>query len=1242
MNYRIFVEKKPGFDLEAIRLKNELRESLSLSKLDNVRVINCYDIFNIGEKELDDAKRLIFSEVVTDRVSDRLDAEGAKYFAVEFLPGQFDQRADSAMQCLRLISEKNQGTVVTSGKVIVLEGNIDDSQLDEIKKYIINPVEMREKSLDKLEIEEGEVAHEVPVIKGFRDYTVEELREFLNSYGLAMTIEDLKFIQKYYIEDEKRDPTETEIKVLDTYWSDHCRHTTFETKIQNIIFPKSDFGKTLQKAFDEYVAMRKDVYGERLSKKYISLMDMATICGKEMRKNGRLDDLEVSDEINACSVYIDVDVDGEIEKWLLMFKNETHNHPTEIEPFGGASTCLGGAIRDPLSGRAYVYQAIRITGSGNPLEKIEDTMTGKLPQKKITTGAAAGYSAYGNQIGLTTGHVTEIYHDGYKAKRMEVGAVVGAVPADWIRREAPVKGDIVILLGGKTGRDGCGGATGSSKEHTDESLTLCGAEVQKGNAPEERKIQRLFRNPEVTRLIKKCNDFGAGGVSVAIGELAPGLDINLDVVTTKYKGLSGTELAISESQERMAVVIEAKDKEKFLELASKENLEATPVAEVTDTNRLVLKWKGKKIVDISRDFLDTNGVTQETEVEVNDIDMKNNPLVGDRYHGKDLKNKWYNMLSSLNVASQKGLMERFDATIGGTTVLMPFGGKYQMTPTDLSVQKIPLLKGETDTASAISWGYNPFVSSWSQFHGGAYAVVESLAKIVAAGGDYKKARLSFQEYFQKLGTDPKNWGKPFAALLGSIQAQTGFDIPAIGGKDSMSGTFNDIHVPPTLISFAVAPVKASEIISPEFKGAGHRVYLVKHNMLDTFMPDIEELKENFEYVYENIKNGNIIAAMSLKNGGIAEDLSKMSFGNRIGVMVNDTKENLFSLGYGSIVVESVKELSGKNVILLGETIPEYEVKIGNTVIDMNMGEKVWLDKLDPVFPHKTVEEKENYIWQPYEKKEIIICKNKVAKPRVLVPAFPGTNCEYDSARAFEKAGAQSNILLFRNITQDYINDSIEKMVKELNNSQILMLPGGFSSGDEPDGSGKFIATVLTNPHIAEAISKFLERDGLILGICNGFQALIKSGLLPYGEIGKVTEDSPTLTFNNIGRHVSQIVSTKVVSNKSPWLSEMNVGDQFEVPVSHGEGKFYASEDVARKLFANGQVATQYVDFEGKPTNEFRFNPNGSTYAIEGITSPDGKIFGKMGHSERYGENIFKNIKGNKNQKIFENGVKYFK
>jgi phosphoribosylformylglycinamidine synthase len=1241
MNHRIYVEKKDGFDVEAKGLLNELKEGFKLEKLQKVRILNSYDVFGINKDELLKAKKMIFSEVVMDEVYDEIDLQGKKYIAAEFLPGQFDQRADSAIQCLNLVSEKNQNVEVTSGKIIIFEGEITDEELEKVKSFYINPVEMREKNLSKLEIESVEKPSSVPFINGFMDYTEEEMGAFRAKEGFAMTLEDLIFVQDYFKNTEKRDPSETEIKVLDTYWSDHCRHTTFETRIKDIVFPKGRFHKVLQDTFDEYLKSREFVHGERIDKKYVSLMDMATISGKELRKSGKLDDLEVSEEINACSIYVDVDVDGITEKWLLMFKNETHNHPTEIEPFGGASTCLGGAIRDPLSGRSYVYQAIRVTGSADPLEKLEDTMSGKLPQKKITRGAAHGYSAYGNQIGLTTGHVSEIYHPGYKAKRMEVGAVVGAVPADWVRRESSAPGDIIVLLGGKTGRDGCGGATGSSKEHTDDSLATCGAEVQKGNAPEERKIQKLFRNPEVTKLIKKCNDFGAGGVSVAIGELADGLEIDLDVVPVKYEGLNGTELAISESQERMAVVIEAKDRDQFIALADKENLLATVVATVTDRNRLEIFWKGDKIVDLSRTFLDTNGVTLENSVEM-EAPSESSPLEHELFSEKEGKQRWLKMLSSLNVSSQKGLMEMFDSSIGASTVLMPFGGKYQMTPTDLSVQKLPLLKGETDTASAISWGYDPSISSWSTFHGGAYSVVESLAKIVAAGGEWSKIRLSFQEYFQKLGKDPVNWGKPFSALLGTLFAQKQFEIAAIGGKDSMSGTFNEIHVPPTLISFAVAPVKASEIISPEFKKAGNKIYLIKHNMTEDLMPNIKELKSNFNFMYENIKSGKIISAMTMKKGGVAEALAKMTFGNRIGVNIENLEEDLFKLSYGSFVVEASEELSGENVILLGNTTADEKIVAGDTILTLEEGEKAWLKTLEPVFPYKTKEDKKEFIWTPYVAKEIIVAKNKIAKPNVFVPAFPGTNCEYDARKVFEKAGATTSGMTFKNLSQRHINESIEEMVKELSNSQILMIPGGFSSGDEPDGSGKFIATVLANPQVAEAVAKFLERDGLILGICNGFQALIKSGLLPYGEIGKVTEESPTLTFNNIGRHISQMVSTKVTSNKSPWFADIAVGSVHEVPVSHGEGRFFASEEMTKQLFENGQVATQYVNFEGNPTNEYKFNPNGSVQAIEGITSLDGRILGKMGHSERVGKNLYKNIIGDKEQKIFTNGVKYFK
>ncbi|MDR3258901.1 MAG: phosphoribosylformylglycinamidine synthase [Fusobacteriaceae bacterium] len=1243
MNCRIFVEKKNGFDLDAKRLKTQLKESFGLPGLKDLRIFNFYDVFGITSSEKNAAIRGIFSEIVTDNVVENISFYGEnKYFAVEYIPGQFDQRADSAMQCLNLISNKNEDVVITSGELILLMGKISNEELDKIKKYYINPIEKREKNLSKLEIEEGENSQEVQIIEGFIAYDKDKLEEFRNNQGLAMTYEDLAFVQKYFKVEEKRNPTETEIKVLDTYWSDHCRHTTFLTTIKNIKFPVGEFGNILQKTFDKYIESRTFTYEDKIKDKKISLMDMGTISGKEMRKKGLLDDLEISDEINACSIYVDVDVDGKIEKWLLMFKNETHNHPTEIEPFGGASTCLGGAIRDPLSGRAYVYQAIRVTGSGNPLEKISDTLEGKLPQRKITTGAARGYSSYGNQIGLTTCHVTEIYHDGYKAKRMEVGAVVGAAPADWIRRDKPKANDVVILIGGKTGRDGCGGATGSSKEHTGDSLRLCGAEVQKGNAPEERKIQRLFRNKEVTRLIKKCNDFGAGGVSVAIGELAQGLEIDLDVIPTKYKGLSGTELAISESQERMAVLVEEKDKEKFIEYANSENLLATVVAKVTDNNRLVLKFKNKNIVDISRNFLDTNGVPQETDVEVEDIKSDSSKIFNEfSYDRRDLREKWYSMLEDLNIASQKGLMDMFDSTIGASTVLMPFGGKYQMTPTDVSIQKLPLLDGETNTCSAITWGYNPKISSWSPYHGAAYAIVENVSKLVAIGGDYKKTRLSFQEYFKKLGNNPQNWGKPFAALLGSIEAQREFGIPSIGGKDSMSGTFNDIHVPPTLISFGVVTVDARDVISPEFKNAGNNIYLVEHNKRPDNMPNFDELKENFEFINENIKNKKIISAITLKVGGIAEALSKMTFGNQIGAKLIDIGDKFFEVNYGSFIVESKYELTGNNIKLIGKTQAEYSIVVGDTTIDMKNGENIWLSKLHPVFPYTTEEKIKTTPTTLYENTNIFICKNKVAKPRVLIATFPGTNCEYDVKRKFDQYGGQSEILVFRNITQSYINDSIDKMAKEIDNSQIFMLPGGFSVGDEPDGSGKFIATVLTNKKIAGAVKRLLKRDGLILGICNGFQALIKSGLLPYGVIDRVTYDSPTITFNKIGRHVSQMVKTKVVSNNSPWFLDIPVGTEFDIPISHGEGRFFASEQVIEELYKNGQIATQYVDLQGNITNEYKYNPNGSTFAVEGILSLDGKILGKMGHSERAGNNLYKNICGNKDQNIFKNGIKYF-
>jgi len=1223
-NCRIFVEKKEGFDLEAKRLCKEWKEALQLNSLTKVRILNCYDIF--GAKDVEDAKKMIFSEVVTDFVSEDFD-ETIPHFAVEFLPGQFDQRADSAYQCMNLLSTENENVMVTSGKVFLLEGEITAEDLEKAKKFYINPVEMREKDLSKLEQELLQFQTSVPMIESFV-----ALKETM---GLAMSQEDLDFVEQYFKEEEKRMPTETEIRVLDTYWSDHCRHTTFETELEEIVFPKGKFGEELQRVFNQYLA-----------NKQVTLMEMAKSIGKKMRKEGKLEDLEVSEEINACSVYIDVDVDGEIEKWLLMFKNETHNHPTEIEPFGGASTCLGGAIRDPLSGRSYVYQAIRVTGAANPLEALEDTLEGKLPQKKITTAAAHGYSSYGNQIGLTTGLVSEIYHEGYKAKRMEVGAVVAATPAKNVRRETPIPGDTIILLGGKTGRDGCGGATGSSKEHTKDSLALCGAEVQKGNAPEERKIQRLFRKENVARMIKKCNDFGAGGVSVAIGELADGLRINLDCVPTKYAGLNGTELAISESQERMAVVIAKEEEERFLEEAALENLEATKVAEVTAEKRLILSWKGQEIVNLSRAFLDTNGVRQKTRVEVEEPTGKN-PLKEVLFEGSTLEEKWKYCMTDLNVASQKGMVEMFDSNIGAGTILMPFGGKYQMTPTDVAVQKISVEKGHTNTASAITWGYNPTVSTWSPYHGGAYAVVESLAKLVSVGVDYRKARLSFQEYFQKLGKDAKNWGKPFAALLGTLEAQEMFETPSIGGKDSMSGSFQDLHVPPTLISFAVAPVSSKEVISPELKKVGSQVYLLKHIALENSMPDYAMCKKNFTWLHEQIVAGKILSCMTIKMGGIAEALSKMTFGNRIGLEVKNLKNDFFTLSYGSFILESEESLEFENLEYLGKTIPEYQIHIledeKSDILSVKHLEQDWLDVLAPVFPYEYKEEKkEIYTLENYINTEIYHSKEKIAKPRVLVMAFPGTNCEYDSAKAFRDAGADPHILVFRNLKPSYIEASIEAMIQELKQAQILMLPGGFSAGDEPDGSGKFIATVLQNPRIMAEIQNFLDRDGLILGICNGFQALIKSGLLPYGKLGSVTEHSPTLTFNKMGRHVSQMVRTKIVSNKSPWLSSFQVGEEFIIPVSHGEGRFYVQEDELKAFIRNGQVVTQYVDFEGKACNEFRHTPNGSTCAIEGIISPDGRILGKMGHSERKGEDLYKNIPGNKVQDIFVNGVKYFK
>ncbi len=1241
MDYRIFVEKKPEYNVEAQSLKRELIETFHLqNRLSALRVLNIYDLFGMDADELAQARELILSEPTLDKVFDEIDFRHYAAFAVEYLPGQFDQRADSAMQCLQILSEKNRSVIVKSGKLMLLEGDITDAELQSIKDFYINPVEMREKDLNVLSLEPNAPPEDVVVWEGFIDFSETELHAFWQEQGLAMSLEDLQFIAAYFRNEEKRNPTETEIKVLDTYWSDHCRHTTFETKLKEITIPQDRFTESLQKAFDEYHKSREYVYGDRSGTRPVSLMDMATISAKEIRKKGLLEDLEISEEINACSVYIDVEVDGKTEPWLLMFKNETHNHPTEIEPFGGASTCIGGAIRDPLSGRAYVYQAIRVSGAANPLEPIEETLEGKLPQRKITQEAAHGYSSYGNQIGVATSHVREIYHPGYKAKRMEVGAVVGAVPAAMVRRESPQAGDQVIMFGGRTGRDGIGGATGSSKEHTSVSLTTAFAEVQKGNAPEERKIQKLFRRPEVTRLIKKSNDFGAGGVSVAIGELAAGLDIYLDRIRTKYAGLNGTELAISESQERMAVVVDAGDVDAFMKYAGEENLEAVVVAEITDDARLKMWWRGQKIVDISREFLDTNGVRNTADAVITIPDGKH-PFEVKR-SGENLQKSLEKHFQDLNIASQKGLMERFDATIGAATVWMPFGGKYQETPTDVSIHKIPVFRGVTNTVSGITWGFNPEISSWSPFHGAAYAVVESIAKLAAAGFDYRRIRLSFQEYFRRLGKVPENWGLPVAALLGAQYVMKAMNIPAIGGKDSMSGSFHELHVPPTLISFAVASGDARNMVSPEWKEKGNFLYLLQQTAKDDLMPDIPRFAARLDFLHQAMKRGDIRSATALKYGGLAEALLKSAFGNKIGFEIHYDENQLFAAAYGSFLVESKSKLDFPDAILLGKTTSYRACTINEVPVNPEKIKEAWKAVLDPVFPEKSGESGKMLRFMPYETTSFYVAKNKVAQPEVFIPAFPGTNCEYDSKRAFENYGARTQCMTFRNLTQQQIRESLEEMKRHIDKAQILMLSGGFSAGDEPEGSGKFIATVLRNPAIAESIHRFLDRDGLILGICNGFQALIKSGLLPYGEVRKTGEDDPTLTFNTIGRHISRIVNTRTVSNLSPWLREIPAGSMHQVAISHGEGRFVAPPARIQQLFENGQVAFQYADLNGNPTMNSEYNPNGSMYAIEGITSPDGRILGKMGHSERFAPNLYRNIVGIKEQAIFKNGVEFFK
>ncbi|EQK26508.1 TPA: phosphoribosylformylglycinamidine synthase [Clostridioides difficile] len=1256
---RVLVEKREGFDLEAKALKKDLVESLHIDNIENLRILNRYDVEGISEEVYENAAKTIFSEPNLDVVYyeeiPKLNDE--RVFAIEFLPGQYDQRGDWAAQCVQIV---NQGIrpAINTAKVYILSGKITDEEFSKIKDYCINPVDSREASLEKPETlkMETEIPTTVEVLDGFIDLDEDGLRTFVSEKGLAMTLGDLQHVQKYFKDTEKRNPTITEIKVLDTYWSDHCRHTTFMTEIENVKIEDGKFNDIVKEAYQMYLNSRDNVYVNR--HKDICLMDIATVAVKELKKNGKLNDLDESEEINACSINVDVEVDGKMEKYLVMFKNETHNHPTEIEPFGGAATCLGGAIRDPLSGRSYVYQAMRVTGSADPRTTLEDTLSGKLMQRKITTEAAHGYSSYGNQIGLTTGQVAEVYDENFVAKRMEIGAVIAAAPKENVVRERPEAGDVIVLLGGKTGRDGCGGATGSSKEHSEESILTCSAEVQKGDAPNERKIQRFFRNKEVAQMIKRCNDFGAGGVCVAIGEIADSLDINLDLVPKKYDGLDGTELAISESQERMAVAIKKENKDKFIQLAVEENLEATHVATVTDTGYLRMFWNGKAIVDINREFLDTNGVKQTTDVHVTKVDEENtffssNEIVKD-VKCASMKDKFTKVLSDLNVCSQKGLVEMFDNTIGGNTVLMPFGGKYQATPTQGMVAKIPVLGGETNTSTIMTYGYNPKVGKWSPFHGALYAVVESVCKLVAIGGNYSTTRLTFQEYFEKLGNNPEKWGKPFSALLGAFYAQSKFEIPAIGGKDSMSGTFKDIEVPPTLVSFAVDTVDAKKVVSPEFKKADSKVVMLCVSKAENDVVDFEELKRNLDKVRELIHGNKVLSTYALGFAGVGEAISKMAFGNKIGFKFSQEAEKafidekLFEASYGNIVLELANDdlsmLEGYNYVVLGSTVKEASIFIKGEELALDELYKAHCSTLEPIFPTKTEEVKSkietiSYISQGEAKKSSL----SIATPRVFIPAFPGTNCEYDSARAFERAGANANIKVFKNLTYKDIEDSIDTIVNEIKSSQIIMLPGGFSAGDEPDGSGKFIATVFRNPRVQEAINEFLtQKDGLMLGICNGFQVLIKLGLVPYGEIRVPSESAPTLTYNNIGRHQAKIARTRISSNKSPWLAQTNVGDIHNIAISHGEGKFVASEDVMRELIANGQVATQYVDFNNEATYDIEFNPNGSFYAVEGITSADGRMFGKMGHSERIGEEVFKNIIGEKDQKIFESGVKYFR
>ncbi len=1242
-NYRIFVEKYPEFQVEAGSLKAELNENLQLD-LKSLRLLNVYDLFGFTPELLEKSRYSVFGEIVTDNVSDECDLSDAKYIAVEYLPGQFDQRAASAVDCVHLIDPKAD-VRIKSSKIIILDADTSDEVLAKIKHYYINAVESREKDLGKLTDAENAAVKPVPVLDGFTKMSESDLEPFCRKMGLAMNADDLREVVKYFSE-EGREPNETELRILDTYWSDHCRHTTFTTELEEIGVEESFMKEEIDGTLKLYLKMRKELGREN---KGLNLMDMATIGGKYLRKAGLLDDMEVSEENNACSIYVDVDVDGKLEKWLLMFKNETHNHPTEIEPFGGAATCLGGAIRDPLSGRSYVYQAMRVTGAGDIYKPVSETLQGKLPQCVITRKAAHGYSSYGNQIGLATTHVREIYDNGYVAKRLEVGAVVGAVKAENVRRESPVPGDVILLLGGRTGRDGIGGATGSSKEHTEESLETCGSEVQKGNAPEERKLQRLFRRPEVTDLIKKSNDFGAGGVSVAIGELTDGLDIYLDRVPVKYSGLNSTELAISESQERMAVVVEAKDEAKFVEYCHSENVEVTHVADVTDTERMRMYNGGKLVADLRRSFIDSAGARHYAKAKVAAVEEKN-PFER-KVEGETLKEKLQNNLSDPNVVSQKGLIEMFDSTIGRSTVLMPYGGELQLTETQVSVQKLPT-DGYTDTASMMAFGFNPVISSWSPYHGAAYSMVEACAKVVAAGGHYEKMRFSCQEYFERMTHDPKVWGKPMSALLGSLKMQIALGLPSIGGKDSMSGTFEHINVPPTLISFGITTVNANNVISPELKWEGNRLWLIKHTPLKDYMPDVEQLKMNWAFVEKQIEEGNAVSGWAVGFGGVAEGLCKMSFGNSFGVDVNVPENELFDYSYGSIILETESDIDFENAQFLGTVTAGVNdaLRINGKNISMDSLVRSAFSKYEKVYPASSTPDMKRLLPKGMEgvkpfkakKADLKYKGDKIAEPVAYLPVFPGTNCDYDTAKAFRKAGAKVKMSVFRNLTEQDVFDSIDEMKRNIDSCQILAFCGGFSAGDEPDGSGKFIANVLNNKVISEAIEALIERGGLILGICNGFQALVKSGLLPYGHLGCVTKDSPTLFRNDINRHISQMAFTRVASVNSPWLAGMTIGDVYAIPVSHGEGKFVVNESLAKELFENGQVAFQYADpIDEAESMTSPYNPNGSYYAIEGIISKNGQILGKMGHSERYENNLFKNIAANLEQPLFDNAVRYF-